>query len=100
MELGDLSLDRRVGAAVNVIWQFPSLDIPQRHALVAAALWPDPTVTLPQGEPAAAPLPHATARERQAAVELVRGGVSTFEVADRYAVAERTVRRWVSEAAV
>jgi hypothetical protein len=97
VELRDLSLARRIGAALNCLETWPSLDVAQRHELLAVALWPDPDVTIPSGQPAPGPLPHATARERQAAVMLARGGLSTFEVATRYAVSERTVRRWIGE---
>jgi len=94
--LDNLPLERRVGAALNVLETWPSLDVTQRHELLAVALWPDQTVMIPSGEPTG-PLPHATAEERQAAVELVRRGVSTSDVAARYAVSERSVRRWIGE---
>jgi hypothetical protein len=100
VELGDLSLDRRIGAALRVIKMYPTLDVPQRHELLVVALWPDPTVTLPA---ALLPVvrPHATARERRAALDMVvRSHMSTVEVAARYAVTDRTVRRWVNDAAL
>jgi hypothetical protein len=96
--LADLSLQRRIGAALNVLESWPSLDVPQRQELLAVALWPAAEVTLPEGRPAPPPLRHATPRERQVAVDMVvRLHMSTFEVASRYDVTERTVRRWISE---
>jgi hypothetical protein len=95
--LADLSLNRRVGAALNCLEMWPSLDVPQRYELLAVALWPDPEVTMPAGPPSR-PLAHATARERLIAVDtVVRLHMSTWEVASRYDVTERTVRAWVQQ---
>jgi Homeodomain-like domain len=97
--LADLSLKRRLGAALNVLELYPSLDVPQRHELLACAIWPSPDVTVPAGSPAPEPRSHATPRERLVAVDMVvRLHMSTDEVASRYDVTERTVRRWISKA--
>ena len=100
MELADLPFARRIGAVLNCLDAWPTLDVAQRHELLAVALWPAPGVTLPDGSPAPEPRSHATPRERMVVVDMVvRLHMSTHEVASRYDVAERTVRRWISEAA-
>jgi len=92
--LADLSLQRRVGAYLNCLADYPTLAVEQRYELFEAALWPAGGRTLP-GKPPPAPRTRVSPRERAHAVDLVeRLHLAEEEVASRYDVTPATVREW------
>ena len=95
--LAELSLLRRLGAAPSVLETWPSLDVTQRHELLAVGLWPGDATTIP-GKPPPVPRTRVSRRERECAFDLCRPlHMDESEVASRYGVTVATVRGWVQE---
>jgi hypothetical protein len=115
-----LSLKRRCTAAINCIDQV-ALTVPQRHEIVALALWPSdldlpgavrrdalqaPDVDLRPARPEprlvaqTRPIAVSTAAQRAHAREMFRRGASISEIAEEFGVSWMTARAWTRAKAV